>query len=70
VILTGEQATKDELLAQLPRASYVHLATHGFFFNQQTIEHFQSNSEQGAVKSTAMNAGVAGGAPLHQEEIR
>ncbi|GEM_PF-1180400 len=33
-VLTGREATKSRLLSLLPQASWVHLATHGYFFDE------------------------------------
>ncbi len=35
--LTGGSATRDAIVSDLPKASYVHLATHGFFFNNDFL---------------------------------
>lgn len=51
VVLSGAQATKDALLAQLPLASYVHLAAHGFFFNPKAVERFKANAQAGMATS-------------------
>ena len=46
--LNGAAAVKGEVLKHLPSANYVHLATHGFFFNESFVEaaraYHQSNT--------------------------
>lgn len=36
--LTGEEATKEQVMKSLPGASYIHLATHGLFLNKGVID--------------------------------
>lgn len=35
---TGDNATKDSIVAAMPNASFVHLSTHGFFFDSDFIK--------------------------------
>ena len=56
VVLTGAEATKEALLAQLHLASYVHLATHGFFINQGTIEHIKANAFSGMSRAVVIRS--------------
>lgn len=61
--LTGVSATKSALLARLPQATWIHLATHGFF---DTAEPASSSSapaaslERGVIRISASGSAAAG----------
>ncbi|MBI4533460.1 MAG: CHAT domain-containing protein, partial [Candidatus Melainabacteria bacterium] len=48
-LLTGREATKARVLTLLPKASWVHFATHGFFFDEATV--FQAGRRAVLVKA-------------------
>lgn len=49
--LSGQHATKSAILKKLPEADYVHLATHGFFFDHNYVSAMKAiHEEQSKVK--------------------
>lgn len=44
--LSGANATKASILSKLPGASYVHLATHGFFFDHNYVSAMKALTEE------------------------
>jgi CHAT domain-containing protein/tetratricopeptide (TPR) repeat protein len=52
VVLTGPDAGTDRLLAELPRARWAHLATHGFFADKEVRSAFQLDERQFRLDAT------------------
>jgi CHAT domain-containing protein len=57
--LTESKASKDALIADLPEAMYVHLATHGFFFNQAIMEKMGGGGGNLASRNPLIESGIA-----------
>lgn len=45
-VLSGANATKSTILNKLPQASFVHLATHGFFFDHNYVSAMKALTEE------------------------
>jgi CHAT domain-containing protein/Tfp pilus assembly protein PilF len=64
VALRGAEASTDRLLAELPRAGYAHLATHGFFADQSVRSLLRLSAEDYRRGLRGERIGVAGRNPL------
>lgn len=53
-LLTGKDATKDNVLSALRKSDYAHLATHGFFFDENSAANPLSYAKEGSTETKAM----------------
>jgi CHAT domain-containing protein len=64
VLLTGDRPTVDAVLENMPVSGYIHLATHGHYFDPKDREVQQTTLSQGAFAMAGKHASITARNPL------